>query len=73
MGKGLSGGGAPGADDANVTMPLDEADVKQAGGGINAHDKLARFDFGMVWIRKNLGERIGEHNGGVRERNAVLA
>jgi hypothetical protein len=53
MGDGLSGGCAPDADDANVTMALDEANVKQTCCGIVAYDKLTILDFGMVGVRKD--------------------
>jgi hypothetical protein len=53
MGSCLGIGGATRADDANVTMPLDETDVEQAGCGIVTDNNLSLFGFGMVRIRKN--------------------
>ena len=73
MGRCLLGGRAPGADNANITMPFDETDVKQAGCGIVADDKLTLFELGMVWVGENPGKRVREHSDCIGECDAMLA
>ncbi|WP_326526555.1 hypothetical protein [Dokdonella sp.] len=73
MGSCLGIGGATRADDANVTMPLDETDVEQAGCGIVTDNNLSLFGFGMVRIRKNSGMRISEDGDCVSKGNLVLS
>ncbi len=73
MGSCLGMGGATRADDANVTMPLNETDVKQAGCDIVTDNKLSLFSFGMVRVGKNSCMRIGEDGDGVGKCNLVLS
>jgi hypothetical protein len=73
MGLCFSKGCAMSADDANVTMPFYKADKEQTDGGIVTNDKLALFDFGMVWIGEDTGKWIGKHKDCIGERDPMLA
>ena len=65
-------GGATGADNANITMPLDETDEQQASGAVVTYDKLALLGFGVVGVRKDTGKRVRKHSDCVCESDAVL-
>ena len=73
MGTCFGCGSATGADNANVTMPLDETDEQQASGAIVTDDKLALLGLRVVWVRKDSSKRIREHGDCVGEGDAVLA
>ena len=73
MGACFGCGSAAGADNANVTMPLDETDEQKASGIVVTYDKLALLGFRVVGIRKDTGERVRKHSDRVYESDAVLA
>ena len=73
MGICFIGGCAARADDAYITMPLDEADHEQTGRGIVADDDLSLLGVRVIWVREDARVWIEEHRNGIGKLNAMLA